>query len=67
MTNEKLFKESGGNYVHMQSISQNTITVPIKLDKNTKQAIETKVIIGQGLDSASFHTVDLGQIELKRF
>ena len=46
MNNEKLFKESGGNYVFMQSISQNTITVPIKIDKNTKQTVDTKVIVG---------------------
>ena len=67
MNNEKLFKDSGGNYVLMQSISQNSITVPIKLEKNTKQSVETRIIVGQGLDSASFHTIDMGAIELKKF
>jgi hypothetical protein len=36
MNNEKLFKESGGNSVFMQSISQNSIVVPIKLEKNSR-------------------------------
>lgn len=67
MNNEKLFKDFGGNYVLMNSVSQNSINVPIKLEKNTKQAVETRIIVGQGLDSASFHTIDMGAIELKKF
>ena len=67
MNNEKLFKDTNGNHVAMQSISTNSITVPIKQEKNTKQSIETKIIVGQGLDSASFHTIDMGAVELKKF
>ena len=36
MNNEKLFRDTNGNYVSMNSISQNSITVPIKQEKNTK-------------------------------
>ena len=67
LSNEKLFKNSGGMFVVMQTVSSNQIVVPLQNEKNTQQMVDVKVIVGQGLDSASFHTIEVQQIQLKKF
>ena len=53
--------------MEMPTISQNKIAVPLWSKKNTKQHIEVKIIIGQAIDSSSFHILQLEPVLFRRF
>ena len=55
LNSEKLFADNSGTFVQVFSSSSNKVTVPIANPKNTEELIELKIIVGQGIDSQSFH------------
>lgn len=67
LNNEQLFEDNAGIYVEMLSNSTNQVTIPIINNRNSEEQIEAKVIVGQGVDSSSFHTIQLRPIVFKKF
>ena len=67
LNSEKIFTESGGTFVQVFSTSSSVVTVPIICAKNNEEQIEMKIITAQGIDSASFHTIIMQTIKIKKF
>lgn len=59
INSEKLFAENGGTYVQVFSQSSSKASVPIVNPKNTEELMELKIMVGQGIDSQSFHTIKM--------
>jgi hypothetical protein len=46
LNNEQVFKDKNGSHMQIASVSSNKITVALKSDKNSKQLIDSKIILG---------------------
>ena len=68
LNSEKLFPDtSGGSFIQVFSQSSNKVTIPIANPKNTEELIEFKIIVGQGIDSQSFHQIKMPQLKIRKF
>lgn len=67
LQNEQIFPQNNGTLVQVFSTHLTSVKIPLTNSKNKKELIDAKLIIGQGLDSSSFITVELPPIEFKIF
>ena len=67
LQNEQIFPQNNGTLVQVFSTHLTSVSIPLTNAKNKKETIDAKLIIGQGLDSGSFITVELPPIEFKIF
>ena len=51
----------------MQTVGQNSIQVKLFNEKNTEQLIKCQLILGQAIDSSSFHTITIPNTHFKSF
>jgi len=51
----------------VMTTSTNTISLTLQSEKNLRQLMDVKLVLGQGVDSQSFHSVTLNKLIIKKF
>lgn len=67
ISSDSLFKSNDNVYTQVLLTSSNTVTVPIYADNNLPHVLEFRLVVGQGLDSNSFHTIEIKQLQVRKF